>query len=365
MIRLGKLYINLWIIPLFGMAFFTGSLTALCISYTAVLLHELAHWVAARRLDIPTGGIALMPFGAQLRLRDILISDPADEVVLCAAGPLMNLVLAAGTLFVRLMTGQTAFCHGLDLFLAANASVFLLNVLPILPLDGGRILRAVLTHTSGFLKASRICAWITPVFTLLVGLFGIWVLFETRFNVSVMVFVTFLLFNLSFEKKSAQLTIMRQVACAKEKLYRRRIMPARELAVAADVPAGKLISSFSYNSFYFVSVISSGAEQGRCAQTEIAGKRAAPKDSWLQTDSCNQLRLHKTRVYGAQKKERCNLQRNSNRNQQYIQNKPQNRYRLNSTAVFQYQRLSEIQIIDGARRLGAHTPVGQLIAADK
>ncbi|HIV02573.1 MAG TPA: site-2 protease family protein [Candidatus Aphodoplasma excrementigallinarum] len=253
MVKLGWLYINLFSIPLLIVAVLTGSAGSMAIAYLVVTLHELAHFCAARYFRVGVSGFVIMPFGVCLRLKENHIKDPVQESVICAAGPACNLLLIVAAILLRPYLPCPP--DGYAFFLYSNFSILLINIVPIIPLDGGRILRALLTHRYGFIKAVRITEVVSQINIALVGLLGIYILYLTHFNVSMMMLCAFLLFNMSAEKKNSELIVMQQIIYSKEKLTKRQIMPVKELAVMEQTDARRLLKNFSYNSYYLLSVL--------------------------------------------------------------------------------------------------------------
>ena len=124
-----------------------GAAAALLV-FACVLLHELGHSLIARRHGIPVGCIRLFFFGGQAQiLRNA--SRPSVELQMAAAGPLVSVGLVAGCVWglaeIPPLTPVTAALAALLRYLASvNMALLLFNLLPGFPLDGGRMLRAVL-----------------------------------------------------------------------------------------------------------------------------------------------------------------------------------------------------------------------------
>lgn len=253
MVKLKWLYINLFSIPLLIVAVLTGSAGSMAIAYLVVTLHEFAHFCAARYFRVGVSGFVIMPFGVCLRLKENHIKDPVQESIICAAGPVCNLLLIAAAFLFRPYLPCPPDWYAF--FLYSNFSILLINIVPIIPLDGGRILRALLTHRYGFIKAVRITEVVSQINIALIGLLGIYILYLTHFNVSMMMLCAFLLFNMSAEKKNSELIVMQQIIYSKEKLTKRQIMPVKELAVMEQTDARRLLKNFSYNSYYLLSVL--------------------------------------------------------------------------------------------------------------
>jgi Zn-dependent protease len=143
-------------------------LVPLAILYASVLLHELGHALVARRHDVGTRAITLHVLGgaAQLETRQV----PAEvDAIVSLAGPATNLAIAAVSLVVALFwPARTVLTVG-----AVNLLLGVLNLLPAFPLDGGRILRAVLVPRLGLARANRIALSVGFAFAVATGVAGV------------------------------------------------------------------------------------------------------------------------------------------------------------------------------------------------
>lgn len=147
-----------------------------------VILHEFGHALTARLFGIQTTDITLLPIGGIARLEQ-MPEDPKEELLVAAAGPAVNLVIAAG-LFTGLLMGGF-FSQPLNLavmmdnfwlqLLIANITLVLFNLIPAFPMDGGRILRSGLALWMDHVKATRIAAHIGRGLAVLMGLAGIFI----------------------------------------------------------------------------------------------------------------------------------------------------------------------------------------------
>lgn len=138
--------------------------------FGSVALHEYGHALAARHYGIGTREITLLPIGGLAQL-ERAPSDPRHELFIALAGPLVNFVLAAAAWLLAGVLGAGPEVAGIGLLggsllgfvLWANLVMGLFNLLPALPMDGGRVLRAALSLRMPALRATRIATQIAQV----------------------------------------------------------------------------------------------------------------------------------------------------------------------------------------------------------
>jgi len=147
--------------------------------FLCVLLHEFGHVFAARRYGVRTPDITLLPIGGVARLERIP-EQPSQELIIAAAGPAVNVVIAAvlylvlgGSLQPEALEPRTAGDNLLSSLLVANVFLVLFNLIPAFPMDGGRMLRALLAYRLGFGRATQIAASIGQGVAFLLGFLGL------------------------------------------------------------------------------------------------------------------------------------------------------------------------------------------------
>jgi Zn-dependent protease len=174
-----------WVLPLifavrgFGMGyeFMAMTLAILAGAMTCVVLHEFGHALTARAFGIRTRDITLYPIGGVARL-ERMSERPLEELLIALAGPAVNLAIAALLLPLVFLTHASLALFewtgpAIGIFLTSlfyvNVGLVLFNMIPAFPMDGGRVLRAILAVPLGRLRATEIAASLGLVLAVLAG----------------------------------------------------------------------------------------------------------------------------------------------------------------------------------------------------
>jgi Zn-dependent protease len=160
--------------------------------FACVLLHEFGHAFAAKGFGIHTPDITLLPIGGVARL-DRIPEKPWQELVVAIAGPLVNVVIVAALVFVMHASAaldqpddlESPTIGFLEKMVYINKMLVLFNLIPAFPMDGGRVLRALLAMAMPYGRATQIAAWIGQGLAVVFALFGIffnpWLIFIAYF----------------------------------------------------------------------------------------------------------------------------------------------------------------------------------------
>lgn len=163
--------------------------------FLCILLHEFGHIRMARRFGVRTPDVILLPIGGVARLERIP-EEPRQELLIALAGPAVTLaivialaavVLASGEAMVLRdpLAGEVPFVARL---LVSNLLVLVFNLIPAFPLDGGRVLRALLARKLGLVRATRIAGTVGQIFAVGLGIVG-WVVLHAPLTMLVAFFI--------------------------------------------------------------------------------------------------------------------------------------------------------------------------------
>src|SRR5262245_17665187 len=157
-----------------------STLAFLILQFACVVAHEFGHVFAARHYGIATPDVTLLPIGGLARLERIS-EEPREEFVIAIAGPLVNVAIA----FVLVVFFGAKFDLGvwttidsskvsmIDRLAMVNVFLVLFNLIPAFPMDGGRVLRALLAARMGFTRATEVAAMIGQGFAFALGFIGL------------------------------------------------------------------------------------------------------------------------------------------------------------------------------------------------
>jgi stage IV sporulation protein FB len=213
----------------------------------AILLHELGHAVVAKRLGYKLSTITLMPYGTELSGEQTIFSLK-DEILISLAGPFVNLVLII--LNLALWWLYPIYYSFTELFVVANLASLLFNLLPVFPLDGGRVLLSVMSS-----KMTRKTAYY------IIKILGIVIasIFFLLFLVSIFYTINFTFFVVSFFLMAGSLdnnkniTYNTVITMCKTKNLVKKPKIIKNIAIsegASLITAVKMLDPNAFNRFY-------------------------------------------------------------------------------------------------------------------
>lgn len=226
--------------------------------FALVLGHELTHTVAAKIFGVKIFRVELFPFGGVGYLANPLEFDPKKEFIVAGAGPAFNLILFLCLWNYRLgLYGIPHYAgHPLVIFLCkANVFLFFFNLLPALPLDGGRLLRASLSPRLGLHRATEVAAtWGKWQGALLVPA-GLLFSYYDYLNLSLALMGLFLYYAAGREQKSAIYVFLRYLLRKEKALKKHGVLKGEQLVVMENTTILEVLKRFKPMRYHQVIVL--------------------------------------------------------------------------------------------------------------
>ncbi|OPG16432.1 M50 family metallopeptidase [Ferroacidibacillus organovorans] len=229
-------------------------LDQVAVLFAVVISHEIGHVLAAHRFGIKTESIELLPFGGVAVMRGRLGFDVRQETLIAAAGPLVNLLFVIVALPLR-ASGvlNDAWTNS---FVSINLSIALFNLLPALPLDGGRIARAGLAISRGYHSATKVVTRVSFLISVvLMGIGGISLILGYA-DLGIFALGLFLLYSAFSLSRQSRYDTLRFLDALRHH-QGTSLRPIRSMLVQEDMKLGDVASQFSPGAYHIIYVQSS------------------------------------------------------------------------------------------------------------
>lgn len=257
MIKLCKwLYINPLSLLLFGICYFTGKLEFLLISYGVMFIHECAHLLAAVCIGLKPAYMVFQPFGLNLRLKNKIVYSLADEIILYLSGPFSNVIMAGIFAVLDYRSGNNTWLHYAYL---QNLVLFITNMMPIIPLDGGIVLKKIIMSKTSYKKAERIMMAVSSLFVLGIIAAG-FRFFMAEHNFSILFLLLFILGNIFTQKEKYNIDFIKELMFYHEKGKQYQKQNVRLLTAGKNDNLRLLAKNFNIRDFFIVFLLNTNGE---------------------------------------------------------------------------------------------------------
>lgn len=241
----GRLRVNILLLPTCGLLIWIGGVGGFFSFAGALLLHECAHLFAASALGVRVVSMELLPFGCAAHLGSFEFISRGKEVLVAAAGPAANILAA--------LACEALLRDGAEEFRRANLVLAAMNLLPSLPLDGGRI-AAVLLNVFFSRRTALLTASILGVITG-TGICVLGVLLGGTGCISFFVMGGFMLYSSIRGMRPAQLDAMALSAAKQRGLARRSVMDIHSVACSGTRSIGEVFLSLDQRKYNLVYIV--------------------------------------------------------------------------------------------------------------
>lgn len=239
---------------LLALAAGAGHATEALILLGSLAAHEIAHLAVAWVLGLQVEELVLTPLGGLARMDSALEADPQAETSVALAGPFQSFFLAGLAL---MLMGDSFFDQKLVRFcFEANASLAFFNLIPALPLDGGRALRGLLAQRWGY---RRVTGWMAKLGRFLgIAMAGtaLVILVKTgRVYPTPLVGGVFLALDAGREVEAAVYRSYRQFLHKRDRLAERRVIGATQLVAVAGTRLRELLEHMAARQYHLILVV--------------------------------------------------------------------------------------------------------------
>jgi len=186
-----KITINVLLVPVVIAIFLTGQFEMYVIAYFFAFLHEIAHIVVAKHFNLEVNEIEFLPIGFNARICGTWKLTVERELVLFLCGPAINLLFSAFFLAVSSVVSTTNSKVLIEI-ITVNIFLACFNMIPMVPLDGGRILMIILSRGIGIIKCAYFCIYISKLLNVILLIFGV-MLFLATGNYIVIIIICYTL----------------------------------------------------------------------------------------------------------------------------------------------------------------------------
>jgi len=246
--------------------------------FASIVFHELSHSLVARRFGTPMKGITLFIFGGVAQMEEESRS-PKAEFYMAIAGPIPSLVIA-GACYALTAAAEAAaapvLVTGVLRYLAwINMIVAFFNLLPAFPMDGGRVLRAILWgRTKDVRRATRIASKIGGAFGIVLIILGIFSLLAGNL-VGGLWWCLIGIFLRSIAQSSYRQVLVRETLMGEPV---RRFMKEDPITVSRNVTVKDLVENYMYRHHYQMFPVVTDGELEGCVTTEEV--KSVPRSEW-------------------------------------------------------------------------------------
>lgn len=244
-----RLKVNIFFLLLCLIYCYLGLGIEVAVIFASVLIHELAHAIMAALLKVKVAEIELLPFGGQAKIEDFTGLDPDKEIYIALAGPILSFSAAAIFYFF-----PEFGWHRSQMIIQINFCLGIFNLLPALPLDGGRILRAFLSGFIGYKKATARSALLGKMMAVLILAYGLWVLYRSHNGAEYILIGVILYWSARREGKLLSYAFMRYLVNKKSELSGKGFLSSRQIVSFEDARIKSILDS-TRPSYYTVVLI--------------------------------------------------------------------------------------------------------------
>lgn len=230
--------------------------------YCTMLIHELGHILTAKIMGRRIYTLNILSTGLSAGIEE----GPEElwkRLLIYISGPFTNMLFVLliylcqgdGSLDTLYYVTRTVPLTHLQFFVLINSGLAIFNLIPVLPLDGSRILRDILAGRLGLFRAGTIVKRLSVGLLLLIVILGTVQIINDPSNFSLLAIGAYIFFSLKYEERSVALMNIKNILYRRSRMLKKGIYPARDLIVIKSVRLGEIIKHMDFDRFHFIHVL--------------------------------------------------------------------------------------------------------------
>ncbi|RCX20804.1 stage IV sporulation protein FB [Anaerobacterium chartisolvens] len=222
--------------------------------FASALAHEAGHIAVACLLGAGISSIRILPVGLNAEIDESGLCK-YKKLAIYVAGPLVNIAIG---LLLHFISFYLPYAWWTKFFAMVNLYLAVFNLLPVLPLDGGRVLESIMSERVGFILTERYVKVFTLVLASIISLLGIVQILgeDHRFNLVLIGIYIFLC--LKSGKMEAGMVNIKNMLYRRSRFLNKGVYPARNLAVIKSLRVSEAIRSMDFDRFHIIHVLDNG-----------------------------------------------------------------------------------------------------------
>ncbi|HHY14044.1 MAG TPA: hypothetical protein GX526_05320 [Thermoanaerobacterales bacterium] len=263
-----KIRFNILFILILIFAFIIGVEKEIFIVFFAVFIHEGAHCIVGEIIGYKVSEIELTPYGGAAKFEGLIGAPPLDDIIISISGPLINIIIAICCVILDLegLIGSDLFIF----FIKTNLYLAGFNLIPVLPLDGGRIMRAILSIFTGYRKATEVGILSGKILAIIMFFFGIYIIFLGSLNITPIIVSLFIFWSLKNEEQYFIYAYINSISKKTKILKQKGTLNHYSLIIFKETPLKNVIKRFVPNKYCTIKIINEKGEiLGELTEKEV------------------------------------------------------------------------------------------------
>lgn len=247
----GRLRINILIFPVaIFMCYLSGMISAVAF-FIALVLHECAHAVVASAVGVKVWSLEVLPFGCTAKMESFAVVSGGKEIVMAAAGPAVNIISAAAVYVIfKHNAGEFA-----SAFMRSSMMLASINLIPALPLDGGRIVASIIGMKYSAFVATRITSVMGMIASAVILAVGFFLAANSAVNPTLFIMGGFMLYSSIGHFKNAAFAFMKHNTIKRDEMVKRKSIDVKSIAAHRERSVGEVLTSLDRRKYNIVYVL--------------------------------------------------------------------------------------------------------------